>query len=347
MTSLFYNLSIQFVPLSLNKMKKNVALIAGGFTGESVVSFNSAQQVKSQLDTNLYNVYKIIITKNEWYYLTEKEEKIAIDKNDFSLIIDENRIKFDVAFIIIHGSPGEDGKLQSYFDLVNIPYTTCDATTSALTMNKGYTKAVVNDIKGLNVAKSIQLFKNTPTTENEIKSQLKLPLFIKPNNGGSSIGMSKVNNWIDLSDALNKAFAEDSQILIEEFIKGREFTVGIFKSKNEIKVLPITEVKSSKEFFDFEAKYTTGLTEEITPADLSQEIISKVAEIVTSVYHKLNCKGVVRIDFILLEENQDFYFIEINTVPGQSQNSIIPQQVKVAGMQMSDFYAMLIDEALV
>jgi D-alanine-D-alanine ligase len=328
-------------------MKKNIALIAGGFTGESVVSFNSAQQVKTQLNTDLYNVFKIIITKSEWYYLTEKEEKISIDKNDFSLIIDENRIKFDVAFIIIHGSPGEDGKLQSYFDLLNIPYTTCDATTSALTMNKGYTKAVVNDIKGLNVAKSIQLFHHSIETENEISQQLNLPLFIKPNNGGSSIGMSKVNNWDDLNEALDKAFAEDNQILIEEFIKGREFTVGIYKSKNEVKVLPITEIKSSKDFFDFEAKYTTGLTEEITPADLSQNITDRVSGIVKLVYHKLNCKGVVRVDFILDENTQKFYFIEINTVPGQSQNSIIPQQVKAAGMQMKDFYSMLIDEALV
>lgn len=327
-------------------MKKNIALIAGGFTGESVVSFNSAQQVESQLDTNLYNVYKIIITKSEWYYLSENKTKIVIDKNDFSLDIDENHIKFDVAFIIIHGSPGEDGKLQSYFDLLNIPYTTCDATTSALTMNKGYTKAIVEGIKGLNVAKSVQLFKNVSSIEDDIKSLLSLPLFIKPNNGGSSIGMSKVNAWAELSNALNKAFAEDAQILIEEFIKGREFTVGIFQSNNEVKVLPITEIKSSKEFFDFEAKYTTGMTEEITPADLPQEITTKVGEIVSHVYHKLNCKGVVRVDFILQEQTQEFYFIEINTVPGQSQNSIIPQQVRAAGMQMKDFYSMLIEEAL-
>lgn len=327
-------------------MKKNIALIAGGFTGESVVSFNSAQQVESQLDTNLYNVYKIIITKSEWYYLTENETKIAIDKNDFSLQIDGNHIKFVVAFIIIHGSPGEDGKLQSYFDLLNIPYTTCDATTSALTMNKGYTKAIVEGIEGLNVAKSVQLFKNVSTIEEDIKSLLRLPLFIKPNNGGSSIGMSKVNDWAELPYALSKAFAEDTQILIEEFIKGREFTVGIFQSNNEVKVLPITEIKSSKEFFDFEAKYTTGMTEEITPADLPQEITAKVGEIVSHVYHKLNCKGVVRVDFILQEQTQEFYFIEINTVPGQSQNSIIPQQVRAAGMQMKDFYSMLIEEAL-
>lgn len=327
-------------------MKKNVALVAGGFTGESVVSFNSAKQVESQLNKNLYTTYKIVITKSEWFYLTGKEEKITIDKNNFSLTIDGKYIKFDIAFIIIHGSPGEDGKLQSYFDLINMPYTTCDATTSALTMNKGYTKAVVDRIVGLNIAKSVQLFTESSDKLNDDVKALKLPIFIKPNSGGSSIGMSKVNHWDDLDEALKKAYNEDDQILVEEFIKGREFTIGIYKKWNRIMVLPITEIKSSKEFFDFEAKYTTGMTEEITPADLPEEIIKKISEIVTHVYHKLNCKGVVRVDFILQEQTDDFYFIEINTVPGQSQNSIIPQQVRAAGMQVEDFYSMLIEEAL-
>lgn len=327
-------------------MKKNIALLAGGFTGESVVSLNSAQQIESQLDYNLYNVYKIIVTKEEWYYLSSDDQKITIDKNDFSITIGQQKITFDVVFIIIHGSPGEDGKFQGYFDLLNIPYTTCDATTSALTMNKGYTKAVVNGIKDLFIAKSLQLFTKIGSSESEISSQLKLPLFIKPNSGGSSIGMSKVNKWEDLNEALEKAFAEDQQILVEEFIKGREFTVGIYQKDLSINILPITEIKSSKEFFDFEAKYTTGMSEEITPANLPKEITIKVGEIVSHIYHKLNCKGVVRVDFILQEQTQDFYFIEINTVPGQSQNSIIPQQVRAAGMKIKDFYTLLIEEAL-
>lgn len=328
-------------------MKKNIALLAGGYTGESVISYNSALQIESQLDDEKYQVYKIMITKTEgWYYEDADLNKIYIDKNDFSLTINHQMIGFDVVFIIIHGSPGEDGKLQSYFDLIELPYTTCDASTSALTMNKAYTKAVVDGISDLFIAKSIQLFSNGEAAIHQIKEKLKLPLFIKPNNGGSSIGMSKVNAWEELSEALNKAFAEDEQILVEEFIKGREFTVGIFSDKGRVKVLPITEIKSSKEFFDFEAKYTSGVTEEITPADLSVAQIQKVAQIVRSVYHKLNCKGVVRIDFILQENTNHFYFIEINTVPGQSQNSIIPQQVRAAGMNMRDFYSLLIDEAL-
>ncbi len=328
-------------------MKKNIALLAGGYTGESVVSLNSAKQIESVLDYDLYNVYKIIFTQKEWYHLAESGEKSIIDKNDFSITTASEKVTFDIVFIIIHGSPGEDGKLQGYFDLLNIPYTTCDATTSALTMNKGYTKAVVSSINSLNVASSLQLFTNNETIEQEIQSQLKLPLFIKPNNGGSSIGMSKVNKWEALHGALGKAFAEDSQILVEEFINGREFTVGIYKAKGKVVVLPVTEIKSSKEFFDYEAKYTEGVTEEITPANIPAEQIEKISEIVRSIFAKLNCKGVVRVDFILQDFTDDFYFIEINTVPGQSVASLIPQQVKASGMTMKEFYSLLIEEALV
>ncbi|MBK0381851.1 D-alanine--D-alanine ligase [Pedobacter sp. SD-b] len=326
-------------------MKKKVALLAGGFTGEYEVSIKGAEQIESQLGINIYQVYRIIINREEWYHQTKNNEKVLIDKNDFSIQIDGEKIKFDVVFIVVHGTPGEDGKMQSYFDLLKIPYTTCDATTSALTMNKGYTKAVVKDINALNTANSIQLFKQESSNVKEIESQLKLPLFIKPNNGGSSIGMSKVNHWDQLQLALNKAFAEDDQILIEEFIKGREFTVGAYKRNGDILVLPITEIRSSKEFFDYEAKYTSGVTEEITPAKILAEQTLKINEIVIAIYAKLNCRGMVRIDFILQDYTEEFFFIEINTVPGQSENSIIPQQVKATGMKMKDFYSLLIEEA--
>ncbi len=327
-------------------MKKNVALLTGGFTRESVVSLKSAKQIESVLDADRYQVFKIIIDVNAWYYVAENQQHIPIDKNDFSLTVNGKKVNFDVAFIIIHGSPGEDGKLQGYFDLLGIPYTTCDATTSALTMNKGYTKAVVAGINNLNVAASLQLFGQNDTLAHEIKSQLKVPLFIKPNNGGSSIGMSKVNEWYALNDALTRAFAEDDQILVEEFIRGREFTVGIYKARGEVVVLPITEVQTSKEFFDYEAKYTTGVTVEITPADLTAEQVEKIGDIAKAVFYKLNCKGMVRIDFILQDFTDDFYFIEINTVPGQVETSFIPQQVKAAGMEMKEFYGLLIEEAL-
>jgi D-alanine-D-alanine ligase len=327
-------------------MKKNVALVAGGFTGEAVVSLRSAAQVEESLSKAPYQVYKIILEKDKWYYQAADGTVTFVDKNDFSIHVNGEKITFDCAFIIIHGEPGEDGKLQGYFDLIGLPYTSCDTTTSAITMNKAYSKAIVRDVDELFTAQSIQLFGMDEYKQDKIKAKLKLPLFIKPNNGGSSIGMSKVNDWADLDEAVKKAFAEGSEVLIEEFVSGREFTVGIYKEKGEIKVLPITEIKTQKEFFDFEAKYTDGITEEITPAEIDVSVKDRVSRIVSKAYQKLNCKGMVRIDFILESKQQDFYFIEINTIPGQSANSIIPQQVRSIGQSMQDFYSLLIEEAL-
>jgi D-alanine-D-alanine ligase len=247
-------------------------------------------------------------------------------------------------FNILHGSPGEDGKLAAYFDMVGIPYTTCDQLTSAITMNKGYTKAIVKDIPELNVARSIQLFENSTENVGKIKKELTLPLFIKPNNGGSSIGMSKVKIWEELQDALDKAFAEDAQVLVEEFVAGREFSVGIFKGKGKITVLPATEIVSSKEFFDYEAKYVPGVCEEITPGRMTDEEVARVKRIASDVYEILNCKGAVRIDYFLKEGTGEFYFIEINTVPGQTETSLISQQVRAMGMEVKLFYTQLIEE---
>jgi D-alanine-D-alanine ligase len=326
-------------------MKKNIALFAGGYTGESVISMKSAGMIENNIDTTQYNVYKIILTDNSWYY-ESNNVKTEIDKNDFSLTIEGKKIKFDLVFIIIHGSPGEDGKLQGYFDMLNIPYTTCDSTTSAITMNKGYTKSIVNGIHDLHTAGSLQIFQGDQLVTDQLKEKLKLPYFVKPNNGGSSIGMSKVVRTEDLPSAIDKAFKEDKQILVEEFIKGREFTIGVVKLNGKIQVLPMTEIISSKEFFDYEAKYTPGITQEITPGRVDEHQKKKIENIVIEVYKKLNCKGVVRIDFILQENTDDFYFIEINTVPGQSENSIIPQQVRAMGKTIKDFYSELIEEAL-
>jgi D-alanine-D-alanine ligase len=324
---------------------KNIALLAGGYTGEYEVSLNSAQNIAANLDKAKYKVYIILINHDSWFY-EQGSNRIEVDKNDFSLVVEGEKIKFDFAFITIHGTPGEDGKLQGYFDLIGMPYNTCDVTTSAISMNKAYTKAIVHGIHGLNTARSMQLFKKDGHDIATISANLKFPLFIKPNNGGSSVGMSKVYNAAGLPEALNKAFKEDDQILVEEFIKGREFSIGIVRLKGKIKVLPATEIITSKDFFDFEAKYTTGASQEITPADLSTQKNEQIADIVTEVYLRLNCKGMVRIDFILLDETNDFYFIEINTTPGQSSNSLIPQQVRAAGMDIKDFYGELIESAL-
>lgn len=327
-------------------MKSNIALVTGGYTGESVVSFRSADFVESQLDRNKYNIYKIIILKEGWYFQDADAVKHSVDKNDFSILLNNKKINFDAAFIMLHGSPGEDGKLQGYFDLLDIPYTSCDALTSSLTMNKGYSKAIVNGIKDLYIARSIQLFENSVHAKKELEANLDFPLFIKPNNGGSSIGMSKVKTTFELPDALKKAFIEDDQVLVEEFVQGREFSIGVFKNKKGLQVLPATEVIPSNDFFDFEAKYTPGATEEITPGRMTEAEKSRVERIVSEIYIKLNCKGMVRIDYFLQNQTSNFYFIEINTIPGQTEQSFIPQQVRAAGLNIAEFYSDLIEMAL-
>ena len=326
-------------------MKKTIALITGGFTGESVISLKSAAQIEQNLDAAKFEVYKIIISPESWYY-EFNGQVVVVDKNDFSLVVGGKKILFDAVFVGLHGSPGEDGKLQGYFDMLGIPYTSCDALTSAISMNKGYTKAVVADIPDLYVAKSCQFFTDKAENATLIEQSLKLPYFVKPNNGGSSIGMSKVNASAELPQALTSAFKEDTQVLVEEFIKGREFTIGVYLGKNGVQVLPATEIISSKEFFDFEAKYTPGVSEEITPGRMTEEEKVRVEAVVRTVYNKLNCRGVVRIDYILEEGSGNFYFIEINTVPGQSENSIIPQQVRATGRSVQDFYTELLDVIL-
>ena len=326
-------------------MIKTIALLTGGTTGEWVVSVKSAATIAQHIDTTKYEVYKIMLTENGWFYEPADSVKIEIDKNDFSLNLSGRKVKFDAVFIAIHGSPGEDGKLQGYFDMIGMPYTTCDALTSSITMNKGYTKAIVDGIKDLNIAKSLQLFNNDEKNLTEIASQLKLPYFVKPNNGGSSIGMSKVKHQDDLKEALDKAFKEDNQVLVEEFVEGREFSVGVFKTKGNIVVLPATEVIPANEFFDFEAKYTPGATEEITPGRMSEEEKERVERVVAAVYQKLNCKGIVRIDYFLETGTSNFYFIEINTIPGQTATSFIPQQVAAMGVELKDFYTQVIEEA--
>lgn len=325
-------------------MKKRIALITGGFTGEHVVSLKSAAVVEKTIDRDRYDVFKILIYPNDWYHETSSGEKIKVNLNDFSLTIEGEKITFDGIFNILHGSPGEDGKLAGYFDMLGLPYTTCDALTSAITMNKAYTKAIVKDIEELYVARSLQLFKNSEENREKILKELRLPLFIKPNSGGSSIGMSKVKEPNELKEALDRAFAEDSQVLVEEFVSGREFSIGVYHAKGKTTVLPATEIVSSKEFFDFEAKYSAGITEEITPGRMSEEEVERVKRIIEKVYLRLNCKGAVRIDYFLEHETGKFFFIEINTVPGQTETSLISQQVRAIGMEVRDFYTELIEE---
>ena len=326
-------------------MKKNIALVTGGFSGEAVISYRSAVTIDNNLDRNHFNVFKIDINPQGWFYEHTDKRKLEIDKNDFSLQLDDDKIIFDAVFIGMHGTPGEDGKLQGYFDTLKIPYTGCDAATSAITFNKRYAVAVAA-MAGVSVAKSILLIKNNFISPDEIISTLQFPVFIKPNNGGSSIGMSKVNSPSDeLGAAIEKAFKEDDQVLVEEMIMGREFNVGVFKTKGNIIVLPLTEVKADddKAFFDFEAKYQ-GKSSETTPAVVDEVVADKIRDAAKRIYAAFNCKGVVRIDFIYNEKAGKPYMLEVNTIPGQSEASIVPQQVKVMGWSLKEFYTKLVEE---
>ncbi len=333
-------------------MKTKVALITGGYTGEAEVSYKSSQFVYRQLDKNKYDIFLIDIRHDGWFYKDDSGTLHTLQKEDFSLRLNNETITFDVAFIILHGSPGEDGRLQGYFDMIGLPYTSCGALTSSLTMNKGYTKAIIQDIPELYVAQSVLLFENHRSEAVRlVEEKLSLPYFVKPNAGGSSIGMTKVKVMEELQEALDKAYdAENTgkQVLVEEFVSGREFSQGIFRNtKGELVVLPATEVRTTREFFDFEAKYLPGSTEEITPADLTAEQQERAARIIGEIYIRLNCKGMVRVDFFLENDTDKFFFIEINTIPGQTEQSFIPQQVRAFGMKETDFYGELIEAALV
>ena len=324
--------------------KKNIALVAGGYSGEYVISIGSAAVAEQYIDAAKFNVFKIIIERDRWFHTAADGSEIAVDRSDFTLKIGRKRIRFDAVLMIIHGTPGEDGKLQGYFDMLNIPYTSCDATTSALTFNKRFTVATAA-FAGINVAKSLHLFKNTPLSIQSISDTLRLPVFIKPNNGGSSIGMSRVEQAEDLAAAIEKAFREDDQVLVEEFISGREFTVGVMRTRGEIVVLPIGEIRSKKAFFDYEAKYE-GKSEELIPAPIEEKQAEILRGVARRVYEIFNCKGIVRIDFIWNEAVDAPFMLEINTVPGQSAASLVPQMVKAYGWTMTEFYTRQLEAVL-
>lgn len=324
-------------------MKKQIALVTGGLSSEAQISYKSAVTVGNNIDREKYHVYRIDINPSGWWYEPATGEKSKVNRDDFSVNDNGKQVRFDAVLLCIHGTPGEDGKLQGYFDMLGLPYTSCDAATSALTFNKRYTVAVAA-FGGINVAKSMHLFKHTPVAPEEILKQLSLPVFVKPNNGGSSIGMSKVNEGAELQAALDKAFKEDTQVLVEEFISGREFTIGVFKRKDGIMVLPITEIETQNEFFDFEAKYK-GKSVETTPAKIDEEMKAGLEAAAKRVYEVLNCRGVVRIDFIYDTRAGKPYMLEVNTVPGQSEASVIPQQVRALGWSLKDFYSEVIEQA--
>lgn len=325
-------------------MKKNIALVAGGYTGEYAISIQTAKTIMNNIDSNKYNVYKIIIDKDHWRHTTESQQEIEVDRRDFSLLIDGNKIVFDSVFIAVHGTPGEDGKFQGYLEMLGIPFTSCNAIVSGLTFNKIFCNRVVAFSGIVKVSKSIHLLKDNPNAVQDILQQLTLPVFIKPAEGGSSLATTKVKQNEEIEPALQAVFEFADQAMAEEFVKGREFSIGVYKKKGEIIALPITEIISSKEFFDYEAKYTPGVSKEVTPAEIDAALADQISSKAKCIYQLLNCKGICRVDFIVEDGSMDVYFLEINTVPGQSENSIVPQQVRASGNTLMKFYGDLIEE---
>ncbi|KMQ67626.1 D-alanine--D-alanine ligase [Chryseobacterium sp. FH2] len=323
--------------------KKSVAVVMGGYSDEYVVSLKSGQLIYDSLDRNLYNVYKVVVLKDEWYFLGENDKKQAINKGDFSVTLDNNEIlKFDVCFNIIHGTPGENGILQAYWDAIGQKYTGCDFYQSALTFNKKDTLAVLSKY-GIPSAKSIYLRKGENINVDEIIEKLGLPVFVKPNQSGSSLGISKVKEKSELIAATEVAFKEDDEILIESFLDGMEVSVGVIDYKGETIVLGITEIVPQNEFFDYEAKYE-GASEEITPARIDDETRIRVEEISKRAYNSLGMSGFSRSEFILM--NGIPYMLEMNTNPGFSPASILPQQAKIYGISITDLCGNEVEKAL-
>jgi D-alanine-D-alanine ligase len=309
----------------------NVAVVMGGYSDESVISLRSGQLILNNLDKSKYQVFEVHILLNDWYCLIDGT-KYPINKADFSFTKDNQTIKFDVVSNTIHGTPGEDGHMQAYWELLEIPYTGCGFYQSSLTFNKRDTLSVLSKFN-IPKANSIYLSKGDAIDGNEVAQELGLPFFVKPNQSGSSLGVSKVNSLEDFDKALEFAFAEDNDILIESYLKGREVSVGVIKYKGKTKVMGITEILSENDFFDYEAKYL-GKSEEVTPANLSEEIKNSVEETAKKVYEALGMSGFSRTDFIIM--NDVPHFIEINTNPGLSPQSIFPQQAAYSNMPMSD-----------
>jgi D-alanine-D-alanine ligase len=323
--------------------KKNVAVVMGGFSDEYKVSLKSGQLIYDSLDRDLYNVYKVVVLKEEWYFLNENEEKLPINKGDFSVTLSDGAIlKFDVCFNIIHGAPGENGELQGYWNAIGQKYTGCDFYKSALTFNKKDTLAVLAKY-GIPSAKSFYLRKGENINEEKIVEELGLPLFVKPNQSGSSLGISKVKAKSELAAAIEFAFKEDDEILIESFLNGMEVSVGVIDYKGETIVLGITEIVPHKEFFDYEAKYE-GASEEITPARLDEETRYKVEKIAKHAYESLGMSGFSRSEYIIMDGTP--YMLEINTNPGFSPASILPQQAKIYGISIKDLCGNEVEKAL-
>jgi len=326
-----------------SKMKKNIAVVYGGDSSEFVVSVKSSKNVFESIDPAIYNVWKVQMKGLDWEVLEDDRVIACIDKNDFSFSKNGKKIQFDFAYITIHGTPGEDGKLQGYFDMVKIPYSTCGVYSSALTFNKYFCS---NYLRNFNVpmAKSVRLFKGDLVDADRLVEELGLPMFVKPNAGGSSFGVTKVKEKEQLLAALEMAMKESHDILVEEFIDGPEFTCGLVKLSDQELIFPVTEVIPQNEFFDFDAKYTAGKTDEITPARISAELTQKIQQLSSRIYDLCDCSGIVRIDYIL--KNGEFYFLEVNTTPGMTATSFVPQQIAAMEKKLGNVLGLIIEDKL-
>lgn len=319
-------------------MKKNIAIIWGGYSSEKIVSEKSAAGICSFIDKERYNSYRVMIDREGWE-VDYDGLAIPLNKNDFSFIADEQHIVFDFAYITIHGTPGEDGTLQGYLDMLGIPYSNSGVLASALTFNKFVCNNFLKSF-GIEVANSVILRKNDHYLTGEIISRLGLPLFVKPNVGGSSFATTKVKESSQLESAIEEAFREAPEVIIECFISGTEVTCGCFETWKGITMLPLTEVISSNEFFDYNAKYH-GEVEEITPARISDEITLAIQQETERIYRLIGARGIVRADYILSDNRP--VLLEVNTTPGMTATSFIPQQVAAAGMNMRDVLTDIIE----
>lgn len=323
-------------------MTKTIAIIMGGYSSEYKISLKSGAVVYNNLDRTQYTPYAIHIFKTKWVYVNESGLEYPIDKNDFSIIVNSEKITFDCVFNAIHGSPGEDGYLQAYFELLGIPQTSCGMYQAALTFNKRDLLATLKPY-GIKTAESYYLNLGDPVNEDAIVAKVGLPCFVKANKAGSSFGISKVYKKEDLQTAIEKSFKEDDEIIIEQFLDGVEVSVGVMSYKGKTTVLPITEIVSENDFFDYEAKYE-GKSQEITPARISEDYRKKTEAIAKKIYETIGMKGFSRSEFIF--KNDEPHLLEMNTVPGLTNESILPQQAAKAGINMKDLFSNAIEEAM-
>ena len=323
----------------MESIKRNIAIVCGGDSSEHDVSIRSAQGLYSFFDKERYNVYMVDVKGQSWNVDLQNGDTARVDKNDFSFLLDNKRVTFDYAYITIHGTPGENGLMQGYFELLNIPYSTCSVLVEAMTFDKYVLNNYLRGF-GVNVADSMLLRRGEEDkyTEEEIEKRIGMPCFVKPAADGSSFGVSKVKNADQLAPALRVAFMESDEVMIESYMKGTEISIGCYKTKDKSVVFPATEVVTTNEFFDYDAKYN-GQVQEITPARLAPETAKRVAEETSRIYDILHCNGIIRIDYIITKDaegNDKINMLEINTTPGMTATSFIPQQVRSAGLDIKD-----------